>query len=285
MKKYYQFADVNLAIDIPDSKMYADSRDLEPFERDELPEPHCFRYEVVEELDPPKGPCVADEPGFRVYDEGDWSVRYIGSVQQSWEGAYMRAAHCGREHLVQVKASRYTDRLGVHTVLGSIAAEHLIAQAGGVVFHSSYIFHDGRAILFTAPSGTGKSTQAELWRSLRGAEIINGDRSAIRVENGVTVAAGLPFSGSSDICKDCTAPLAAVVYLEQAPCTTIRRVTGYEAFRRIWEGCSVNLWNADDMAKVSRVVETAARTVKVFHLACTPDESAVIALEDALKNL
>ncbi|MBQ8813363.1 MAG: hypothetical protein IJZ85_02545 [Lachnospiraceae bacterium] len=291
MKKYYQFAGVDLMIEIPDHKMYTDARDLAPFEVEPTAGAalsnrsrfHTFRYEMVEELTPPSGTCIALEPGFRVYDEGEWSARYIGSVQDSWEPAYMRAAHRGREHVVQLKASQYAGEVGTHTVLGSIAAEHLVAGANGVIFHSSYIDWQGKGILFTAPSGTGKSTQAELWRSLRGAEIINGDRSAIRVVDGMVFAEGVPFSGSSQICVNRTLPLAAIVYLAQAPETTIRQLRGYEAFFRIWEGCSVNTWDEEDMRLVSETVQKVSATVPVFYLACTPDESAVIALEQALE--
>lgn len=284
MEKYYRFAGVDLLIDIPKDKMYEDARDLAPFAVDAVTDPHCFRFEMVEHLTPPQGPCVAHPPGSRVYDEGQWSARYIGAVQESWEPAYIRAAHRGKEHRVQLKAASYPAKVGTHTVLSSIAAEHLVVRAGGFVFHSSFIAWNGNGILFTAPSGTGKSTQADLWRNLRGAEILNGDRSAIRFVNGKAIAEGVPFSGSSQICVNRSLPLAAVVYLSQAPETSIRKLRGYEAFFRIWEGCSVNTWDAEDIRLVSETVRKVAATVPVYHLACTPDETAVIALERLLRE-
>lgn len=284
MEKYYRFAGVDLLIDIPKDKMYEDARDLAPFAVDAVTDPHCFRFEMVEHLTPPQGPCVAQPPGSRVYDEGEWSARYIGAVQESWEPAYIRAAHRGKEHRVQLKAASYPAKVGTHTVLSSIAAEHLVVRAGGFVFHSSFIAWNGNGILFTAPSGTGKSTQADLWRNLRGAEILNGDRSAIRFVNGKAIAEGVPFSGSSQICVNRSLPLAAVVYLSQAPETSIRKLRGYEAFFRIWEGCSINTWDAEDMRLVSDTVQKVAAAVPVYHLACTPDESAVIALERLLRE-
>ncbi len=69
------------------------------------------------------------------------------------------------------------------------------------------------AVLFTAPSGTGKSTQAELWRKHRGASIINGDCTLIAEDDGVFTAFGFPFSGTSGIFENRKAPIAAVVYL------------------------------------------------------------------------
>lgn len=282
MEKYYSFAGVELAVSIPDDLMYSKDRALEPFRVKEVNNPHRFDFELVDALAQPMGECIANEGGFRVYPDGDGTVRYIGSVRESWESAYLRVTHYGYEHHVQVKRSKYTECLGVHTVLTCLAAEHLVAQNRGVIFHSSYIERDGRGILFTAPSGTGKSTQAALWEQLRGAEILNGDRSVIRMMGDDVEVCGIPFAGSSQICKNVTFPLCAIVYLKQAPQTTIRHLRGAEAFRKVWEGCSVNTWNREDVELVSELVQNVLMSVPVFELACTPDESAVIALEGAL---
>lgn len=282
MERYYRFAGLDFLVRMPDDRAYAHERHLAPFRSGLVEDPHCFEFEVVEKLAPPEGEMITLQPGFRVYSQDGWEVRYIGSVQQSWDAAYLRATHRGKEHCVQLKASQYPDTIGVKTVLNAMAAEHLIARSGGFVFHSSYIEWQGRGILFTAPSGTGKSTQAELWRSHRDARIINGDRSAVRLDGAAVIAEGIPFAGSSQYCENRTLPLAAIVYLEQAPVTTIRRLSGREAFFRIWEGCSINTWDPEDMRRVSETVQHVARDVPVYHLACTPDESAVLALEKEL---
>ena len=282
--KNYSFAGVEYQIIMPEEIMYTDERFLAPFAVETVEKPHIFNFDYYEELTQPTGQCVAKKPGFRVYSENGASVRYIGSVDKSWENAYIRAEHKDYNHNVQLKKSQFTDRVGTHTVLSSLAAEHLIAQAGGVVYHCSYIEHNGEAILFTAPSETGKSTQADLWNKYRGAQIINGDRAAIRNIDGKIYACGIPFAGSSKYCKNLTLPLKAVVYLAQAPVTTIKRIKGYRAFSKVWEGISVNTWDKDDMEKVSTLAKNIVENIPVYYLACTPDESAVIALEKALEG-
>lgn len=284
MEKLYAFAGVEIAVDLPDRWMYENDRYLAPFRVEQVSDPHRFRFEMVNGLDAPEGECVAVPPGFRVYREAEGFVRYIGTVQKSWDQAYIRAAHSGKEHRIQLKKSNFPGRVPNHTVLNCIAAEHLVPQAGGVIFHSAYIDVGGRAVLFSAPSGTGKSTQAELWRSLRGARILNGDRSVIRNVDGQVFACGIPFAGSSVYCENVDLPLAAIVYLSQAPRTSISRLSGFRAFGKIWEGCSINTWDEGDVHAVTDIVTHAARTVPVYHLACTPDESAVIALETVLKE-
>ena len=98
------------------------------------------------------------------------------------------------------------------------------------------------------------------------------------------LACGIPFAGSSEYCNNETLPIAAIVYLGQAPQTTIRPLRGYEAFARLWEGYSINLWDKQDVAAVSDLVQRVVEQIPLYHLPCTPDESAVQVLENALKG-
>ena len=284
MEKYYCFAGLELAIYAPDVWMYTEERTLEPFRTDTVADPHRFTFEMVEALTPPCGEHITTQDNFVVYREVDGQVRYTGAVAGNWEKAYLRVAHNGKTHSAQMKAETYRNGMSAKTVLNAVEAEHLIARNGGFLFHSSYIRVGNQAVLFTAPSGTGKSTQADLWHTYRKAEIINGDRSAVRCTDDGVFACGIPFAGSSEICKNVILPLAAIVYLKQAPQTTIRRLRGAESFRRIWEGCSVNTWDRIDVAQVSETVSNVLMAVPVYELACTPDESAILALEGVLKE-
>ncbi len=279
MKKYYRFAGIDLEIDVPDERMYKNDRYLAPFRVDSVEDPYVFRFEMVSELLPPTGECLANTGGMRVYSDG---MRYIGTVEKSWERAYAQVIPNGRRHRVLLKSSSFVDGVGVNQVLTALGVEHLMAQNDGFVFHCSYIAVDGKAILFTAPSGTGKSTQADLWNRHRGAPIYNGDRCAVRWKEGQAYACGIPFAGSSQICENMTLPLGAIVYLRQAPQTTIRRLRGAESFRSLWEGCSVNVWDQADVDRISETVMQVLSVVPIFELACTPDESAILALEGVL---
>lgn len=285
MERYYRFAGLEFLISMPENMMYENAYRLAPFAVDTVTDPHIFSFSRVEELEPPRGRCLWTQADFRAYEEPGQIVRYLGMTTQSWEGAQIRAVHRGKNHDVQIKGSMYAGRVAVKTVLKTLTTEHLVTQNHGVIFHCSYIDHNGKAILFTAPSETGKSTQADLWNQHRGAEIINGDRAVIRIAEGKLLAEGIPFSGSSFHCKNKSLPLEAIVYLAQAPETTIRKVRGFEAFSRIWEGVSVNTWDKQDLELASDTVKRIAETVPVYHMPCTPDENAVIALEQELRKL
>lgn len=280
MKKCYQFAGIGICVHIPDDRMYADDRHLTPFRVEQPEDPEIFHFELVPDLLPPQGDFVAANGSLRVYDD----AYYLGSVLEGWEQAYAQVLSHGKQHRVLLKEREFPRRIGTNTVLSVLRAEHLTATHGGFVFHSAMIQVGGKAILFTAPSGTGKSTQAALWEQHRSARIINGDRSAVRWVGEQAFACGIPFAGSSNICKNETLPLGAVVYLKQAPGNRLRRLQGAEAFRRVWEGCSVNIWDKADVAAVSETVRQVVCAVPVLELACTPDERAVACLEETLRQ-
>ncbi len=242
----------------------------------------CHRYEVflVERVKEPIGKLIRTEPGLRIYSEGTAECRYY--VNAAGE-EYLRALHDGKRHTVQLQHS-YSSWMGRKMIMTAMGLDHLVARHDGLILHASYIDYKGKAYIFTAPSGTGKSTQADLWVKHRGAELVNGDRTCIRVIDGKLYACGIPPAGSSNVSLCRNLPLAALVYLEQAPVTTIRELNGFQAFRKILEGCSVNTSSTEDLNTVSDVIQKIVEHIPVAVLSCTPDESAVIALEKMIES-
>ena len=281
MEKYYEIAGIPIKVsgEVPAADAILSGFAAAPREAE-----HSLYIAFADALAAPRGDCIHQSPAMQVYSDGTTVQRYVGAVSEGWEKAHMLISRLGSESAVTLKRDSYPGGVGAKTVLNSMEAEHLLTCRRGFILHASVVAHKGRAILFTAPSGTGKSTQANLWERLRGAEIINGDRAAVRIyPEGIKVW-GLPFAGSSDLRKNTVLPLAAVVYLGQEPKTKITRLSPGRAFRRIWEGVSVNAWDREDVAMCSETVQTVAEQIPVYYLGCTPDESAVRALEEAMEN-
>lgn len=281
MRKYYEFAGVGLALQLPDGEEFSEGRELPAFAcepRDGMIE--C-RVGFADSITVPDiSPCAV-LPNMIEYDCGGTILRYYGPMSQGAQNAGSVAEY--RENSIKITIVRTTyNRITAFSLLEAIGAERLVTRAGGAILHSSFIDVGGRGILFTAPSGTGKSTQADLWREYRGATVVNGDKSVLRVVDGIPSASGLPYSGSSGICLNRTLPLAAIVYLEQAENNTVTRLRGFEAFRRVWEGVCVNTWNAEMTGAASDTVGTMLSSVPVYKLCCTPDIRAVEALEKSI---
>lgn len=106
-----------------------------------------------------------------------------------------------------------------------------LLRFGGFMLHSSAIIVDGKAYLFTADSGTGKSTHTGLWRKFLGedrVQILNDDKPAIRLaENGI-FACGTPWSGKHDLSTNTIVPVAAIGFLERSEENWIERKKGGE---------------------------------------------------------
>ncbi len=74
-----------------------------------------------------------------------------------------------------------------------------LLKFNGIMLHSSCVAKDGKAYLFSADCGTGKSTHTHLWlEHLPGAYIVNDDKPALRFVNGRLLAFGSPWSGKTN---------------------------------------------------------------------------------------
>ena len=278
-ERFYELAGIRYRFLIPKECTWDRIRSL----TDYVAQPGPWDIECVlstpEELSQPEGQLCHHIPSVQVFQTGEAEISYHGSVALSLQGAYLRTERRGARSTIELKASSFPCGITNNVILTCMEVVHRITEAGGFMLHASWICHRGKAILFTGPSGMGKSTQAALWERCRGAELINGDRAAVFATPGGIEVRGIPYCGSSGVNKNRTMPLSAVVCLSQATENRVTRLSGVTAFRRIWEGCSVNLWNDADIAKVTQTVADTVAAVPVFHLACTPDERAVQILE------
>ncbi len=161
-----------------------------------------------------------------------------------------------------------------------------LTSLGGMVLHGSCIAFDGNGIVFSAPSGTGKSTHAGLWRELYGERVVtvNDDKPAIRFhETGEPVVYGTPWSGKTDLNTNIAVPLRAIVFLERRPQNEMRRLSATEAL--LYMGRELALpYHDESLCEV--LWDTAAKLVQaipVFSLGCTPTHEAVELVRETLK--
>ena len=173
----------------------------------------------------------------------------------------------------------------IRNIWNKIDLSRILLHRGGLILHASYIIWNGRAILFTAPSGTGKSTQSELWEEAKKAEIVNGDRAVLREKDGGMWAYSLPFAGSSGICVNKSAPVRVVVVLAQAAENSVYELTPAEAIKHLYSQCALNRWNREEVEAVLGVLAKMVRKIRVVKLDCLPDHSAVEILSDYLEQM
>ena len=173
--------------------------------------------------------------------------------------------------------------LRVHLEMTAIyrkVTEKLI-ENGLFLFHGSVISVDGQAYLFTAKSGTGKSTHTALWRELFGSRaiMVNDDKPLLELsENGVTVH-GTPWNGKHNLGTNISVPLKAICVLERGDKNMIERMQAAEAFPMILQQSNRSI-TADKMIKTLELLEETLKRVPAYRLKCNMDiEAAKVAFE------
>ena len=147
--------------------------------------------------------------------------------------------------------------------------------------HGSAVAVDGRAYLFAARSGTGKSTHARLWQQLLGDRLlyVNDDKPLVRIAPEAAVVYGTPYDGKHHLSRDMAVPLKAVCFLQRGAENRIRRIGARDAFPRLLQ----QVYCPQDRAALARTMELLqglTERVAFYELACNMDlEAARVAYE------
>ena len=146
----------------------------------------------------------------------------------------------------------------------------------GMMLHSSAVVMDGRAYLFSAPSGTGKSTHTALWQQVFGkdnAVILNDDKPALRRENGQFFAYGTPWSGKTDLNRNMRVPLGGICMLHRGGVNRIEPYGGAAAVHAILEQTS-RVRDEAFMTKLLDLIAALLDEVPVWRMECNMDPEA-----------
>ncbi|MDP4152624.1 MAG: hypothetical protein Q8865_04160 [Bacillota bacterium] len=156
----------------------------------------------------------------------------------------------------------------------------------GFCLHSSAVALNNKAVLFSAPCGTGKSTHTNLWQKYFGTDkavIINDDKPAIRFINETFYVYGTPWSGKSDLSKNIRVPLQAVVFLEQAQKNNIRRLSNKKAAQMlIYQSMRFN--SNDKIEKLLYLIDNLIKDIPVYQMGCTISFDAVKLAYNTINN-
>ena len=153
----------------------------------------------------------------------------------------------------------------------------------GIVVHAAAIDYEGKGIIFSAPSGTGKSTQANLWNKHKGARILNGDRPCLRISEGHVEVYGTPWSGTSKQFLNHSSPLSAIIMLEQANTNEISQLSAAAAIRLLVPRCYLPYYCENLMTLALENIGQIIKKTPIYLLKCRPDIEAVELVAERLK--
>ena len=104
------------------------------------------------------------------------------------------------------------------------------------LMHGAVIAYNENAYMFTAASGTGKTTHIRKWlQNLEEAYVVNGDKPLIKVTNDEIIAFGTPWCGKERLGTNCMVPLRAIVLMERGENNAIHEISFEEAFLYIFK--------------------------------------------------
>lgn len=228
------------------------------------------------------GKMIFDGSSFRVYENGDNYYKITSRVDEIEYKCALTEKKGESGGVLSFTQGGYSKLKTTAELFRLIDTMSALLFYNGLMLHASFIDFNGRAILFSADPGTGKSTQADLWHRYTDAQILNGDRVILRLTDDGWLAYGNPACGSSDICVNGCVPLDTIAFLKQSPFNRVNDLQSLEKFMKLSSQLSCGVRKSDDTNKLLKLTEKLAGDVRICELECTPDERAVRVLMDKI---
>ena len=169
---------------------------------------------------------------------------------------------------------------------GSIFHRYLL-NFNGCMLHASAVVVDGYAYLFSADSGTGKSTHTQQWLKHFGdkAYIINDDKPVVRYVDGEWFVYGTPWSGKTDQNVNARARLGAIVFLERAADNQISEISVDTAIPLFFRQ-TVRRFNTEKrMDAALQIMEKILLDTPIYQLKCNISEDAAITAYQKIRRV
>lgn len=153
--------------------------------------------------------------------------------------------------------------------------DFVLTFKNGIIFHSSAVAVEGKAYLFTAPSGTGKSTHARLWKETFGDKVvyINDDKPIIRWVDGDFYVYGTPWNGKHNLDTNTRAKIQAICEIRRGKVNKIRELSPQEMLLVVLNQ-TLRPTEADKFDKLVGILDKLLTTVKLYRLECDISEEA-----------
>lgn len=174
-------------------------------------------------------------------------------------------------HKPSVYSPEYLETLAIYRKIAVALINYDI-----ILCHGSVIAVDGQAYMFTAKSGTGKSTHTRLWREYFGerAVMVNDDKPLIRFADGGVYAYGTPWDGKHHLSTNISMPLKAICILGRDSTNHIEPVSFSDGYSMLIQQ-TYRPSNTVDMMKTLSLVDRFKGNVSLYRLGCNMEPDAV----------
>jgi len=209
-----------------------------------------------------------------VYDYTKWLCRdyeYDGNEQDAFRLKVEQADILNEKKKLADFPDFFVESVFVYRKL----CEYALNNANGLIFHCSAVMVDDGAYLFTAPSGTGKSTHTRLWREMLGdkAGMINDDKPIIRLIDGEFYVYGTPWMGKHNLGANVRAKLKAICKIRQEKENVIEKITPQQMLVMILNQ-TLRPEKLENMDKLLGLIEKMLSKTKLYSLGCNISREA-----------
>ena len=254
------------------------------FEREAIVPRHTYRFHLVDQVVMEEKEFILNKNNLKVYVDDTLHKRYL--FLHNDDAPFALCQKRIEEKVTDISVdAHYLHMFPIDTVFGStLSLEKRLFRYDSFVLHSAYMCYENEAILFTAPSGGGKSTQAALWEQYRGARVINGDRSLLMKQDGVYHAFGWPICGSSGICHNEHYPIRAIVSVQKGQVNSIKKMDYKSSYKKIISELTINYHAPLFVNTALDFIDDLVCSVPIYELTCDISEAAVDCLWQQLKQ-
>lgn len=283
MKYQIEIAEVIIELDIP---FFVDKApNVTPFFVNKECKPDCrIQWKTSDELIQINNtPIYTSLPNIYRYEDGFIQEYWLYGPESAYGWLYQTEIMLDWKFYIRKNWEKQVGNWA--EIVAKCDTETVLNRKKAVLLHASFVKWKGKGVLFSGPSGIGKSTQAELWYQYEQAEIINGDRAYLRKMENNWYAYGLPMAGSSHVFKNEKAEVACLVFLEKGLSNKIERMLPLEAFTRLYKEIAVHTWDIEFVENVLDLANLIIKNIPVLRFVCRPDKSAVEVLRDYLEGV
>ncbi len=150
---------------------------------------------------------------------------------------------------------------------GAIVLNYLTHFRDGILLHSSGVKDGNNGYVFSAVSGTGKSTMAGLWQQ-KGAQIINDDRLILIPNGDKIIMTNTPMPYYKDVYKE--SEVLAIFLLKQSPQNYIKPMPGVAGITGLMSNCIQFLYNKEMVQKHLASITNITKRCPVYEVGFKP---------------
>lgn len=160
-----------------------------------------------------------------------------------------------------------------------------LLEFNGFMLHSSAVAMGGEAYLFSAKSGTGKSTHTELWQKYFGEDkvlIVNDDKPAVRLVENKFYIYGTPWSGKTDKNLNIKVPLKAIIFIERSEKSWIKKIESKDAIKLILDQ-TIRPREIEKVDELLNLINELLKIIPIYKMGCDISKEAVEVAYNKLK--